>query len=155
MQTPVRPPLLPDDADGLLKMAAQSMFDVFARTAMGMLVVDRDHRVVWISDGYKSFLPALGFARVEQFVGHMVEDRHLYSALMQAMAGRVTHVPATQVVAQDGRPGHVAVTLSDGRTLTARLLVGSGDLEILCAPDLPLDTDLVAMAEKAIAARKK
>ena len=74
MQTPVRPPLLPDDADGLLKMAAQSMFDVFARTAMGMLVVDRDHRVVWISDGYKSFLPALGFESETQFVGHRVEE---------------------------------------------------------------------------------
>ena len=74
MQTPVRPPLLPDDADGLLKMAAQSMFDVFARTAMGMLVVDRDHRVVWISDGYKSFLPALGFESESQFVGHRVEE---------------------------------------------------------------------------------
>jgi hypothetical protein len=49
-------------ADGLLKMAAQSMFDVFARTAMGMMVVDREHRIVWISDGYKRFLPALGFA---------------------------------------------------------------------------------------------
>ena len=29
---------------------------------------------------------------------------------------------------------------------TARLLVGSGDLELLCAPDLPLDGDLVATA---------
>jgi hypothetical protein len=27
-----------------------------------MMVVDREHRIVWISDGYKRFLPALGFA---------------------------------------------------------------------------------------------
>ncbi len=67
-------PALPADADGLLKLAAQSMFDVFAQAAMGMMVVDRDHRVVWISEGYKSFLPALGFAREADFVGKRVEE---------------------------------------------------------------------------------
>ncbi|WP_112873146.1 FAD-dependent monooxygenase [Paracoccus endophyticus] len=77
-------------------------------------------------EGADPFRLVFDSAEIEEgAVGHMVEDRHLYSALMQAMAGRVTHVPATQVVAQDGRPGHVAVTLSDGRTLTARLLVGA------------------------------
>ena len=54
------PPVLPPDADGLLKLAARSMFDLFAQTAMGTMVVDREHRIVWISDGYKQFLPALG-----------------------------------------------------------------------------------------------
>ena len=65
---------LPADADALLALAARSMFDVFARTAMGMLVVDREHRVVWISEGYKSFLPALGFAHEDEFVGRRVEE---------------------------------------------------------------------------------
>jgi transcriptional regulator with PAS, ATPase and Fis domain len=74
MLTRESPPVLPEDADGLLQMAARSMFDVFARTAMGMMVVDREHRIVWISDGYKSFLPALGFEREDQFVGQRVED---------------------------------------------------------------------------------
>ena len=74
MEDAPRVPDLPGDADGLLKLAAQSMFDVFARTAMGMMVVDRDHRVVWISEGYKSFLPALGFESESQFVGKRVED---------------------------------------------------------------------------------
>jgi hypothetical protein len=37
-----------------------------------MLLVDRDARVVWINDQYKRFLPALGFERVEDFVGHPV-----------------------------------------------------------------------------------
>jgi transcriptional regulator with PAS, ATPase and Fis domain len=74
MLTRESPPALPDDADGLLQMAARSMFDVFARTAMGMMVVDREHRIVWISDGYKSFLPALGFDSETQFVGQRVED---------------------------------------------------------------------------------
>ena len=67
-------PVLPADADSLLKLAAQSMFDTFAQAAMGMMVVDRAHRVVWISEGYKSFLPALGFATEDEFVGKRVEE---------------------------------------------------------------------------------
>ncbi len=61
------------DADQVLKLAAQSMFDTFAKTAMGTMVVDRDHRIVWISDGYKRFLPALGHAESD-FVGRRVEE---------------------------------------------------------------------------------
>ena len=38
---------LPLDADGVLKLAAQSMFETLASTALGMMVVDRDHRIVW------------------------------------------------------------------------------------------------------------
>src|SRR4051812_2276474 len=64
---------LPSDADGLLKLAAQSMFDTFARTAMGMMVVDRSHRIIWISEGYKRFLPALGHEESD-FVGRRVEE---------------------------------------------------------------------------------
>ncbi|MED5618214.1 sigma-54 interaction domain-containing protein [Ideonella sp. BN130291] len=67
------PPTLPSDADGLLQLAAQSMFDVFARTAQGMMVVDRAHRIVWISEGYKRFLPALGHSESD-FVGRRVEE---------------------------------------------------------------------------------
>ena len=69
-----RPPALPQDADGLLKLAAQSMFDLYAQTVQGMMVVDREHRVVWISEGYKRFLPALGFSAEDQFVGRRVEE---------------------------------------------------------------------------------
>ena len=68
------PSRLPLDADQVLKLAAQSMFDTFARTAMGTMVVDREHRIVWISEGYKSFLPALGFDSERDFVGRRVED---------------------------------------------------------------------------------
>ncbi len=67
-------PALPQDADSLLKLAAQSMFDLYAQTVQGMMVVDRKHRVVWISEGYKRFLPALGFAGEHEFVGHLVEE---------------------------------------------------------------------------------
>ncbi|MDH5540644.1 MAG: sigma 54-interacting transcriptional regulator [Rhizobacter sp.] len=64
---------LPRDEDAVLALAARSLVDTFARTAMGMMVVDRSHRVVWISDGYKRFLPALGHAESD-FVGRRVEE---------------------------------------------------------------------------------
>ena len=66
-------PSLPADAQALLKLAAQSMFETLAHTAMGTLVVDRQHRIVWISEGYKRFLPALGHAE-DDFVGRRVEE---------------------------------------------------------------------------------
>ncbi|WKB55126.1 sigma 54-interacting transcriptional regulator [Eleftheria terrae] len=50
------------------------MFQLFAETAEGMMVVDRFGRVVWISEGYKQFLPGLGFANESDFVGHSVEE---------------------------------------------------------------------------------
>jgi len=65
---------LPADADALLALATRSMFEAFARDAMGAMVVDREHRVVWISEGYLRFLPALGFSEPGQFVGRRVED---------------------------------------------------------------------------------
>lgn len=58
-------------------------------------------------------------------VGHMLEDRFLYAALVDAMAARVTHLPGRQVVGQAVAPGEVEVALDDGRTLSARLLVGA------------------------------
>ena len=65
---------MPQEADGLLKLAAQSMSDLYAQTVQGMMVVDREHRVVWISEGYKRFLPALGFAGEHEFVGQRIES---------------------------------------------------------------------------------
>jgi transcriptional regulator with PAS, ATPase and Fis domain len=67
-------PILPSDTDAALQLAAQSMFEMFANVAAGMLVVDREHRIVWISEGYKRFLPGLGIDRQEDFVGRYVED---------------------------------------------------------------------------------
>ncbi|HSQ72677.1 MAG TPA: hypothetical protein VLM87_09670, partial [Rubrivivax sp.] len=58
----------------LLALTGQAMFEAFARDAMGTLVVDREHRVVWISEGYLRFLPGLGFTEPAQFVGKRVED---------------------------------------------------------------------------------
>ncbi len=64
--------VLPRDAQSILELAAKSMFDLFANASEGMMLVDRQARVVWINDQYKRFLPALGFERVEDFVGHPV-----------------------------------------------------------------------------------
>ena len=65
---------LPRDAASILKLAARSMFDLFANAAQGMLLVDKAGHVVWINDAYKRFLPALGFEHEEDFVGKPVEE---------------------------------------------------------------------------------
>ncbi|MFT3777328.1 MAG: sigma 54-interacting transcriptional regulator [Ottowia sp.] len=72
--TPPASPALPRDAASILELAARSMFDLFASASEGMVLVDRDARVVWINDQYRRFLPALGFPREEDFVGHPVSD---------------------------------------------------------------------------------
>jgi len=63
---------LPRDAQSILELAARSMFDLFAHASEGMILVDRAGRVVWINDQYRRFLPALGYEREEDFVGHPV-----------------------------------------------------------------------------------
>jgi transcriptional regulator with PAS, ATPase and Fis domain len=65
---------LPLDGQRILELAARSMFDLFANASEGMMLVDREARVVWINEQYKRFLPALGFERVEDFVGHPVSE---------------------------------------------------------------------------------
>jgi len=65
---------LPRDAQNILELAAGSMFGLFASASEGMMLVDKDARVVWINEQYKRFLPALGFEREEDFVGHSVSQ---------------------------------------------------------------------------------
>ena len=65
---------LPSDAQGILELAARSMFQLFSRISQGMFLVDRTGRIVWVNEGYQRFLPALGFESLDQFMGHMVED---------------------------------------------------------------------------------
>jgi len=65
---------LPRDAQSILELAARSMFHLFSNISQGMFLVDRTGRIVWLNDGYKRFLPALGFSSVDQFIGHMVEE---------------------------------------------------------------------------------
>ena len=68
------PPTLPLDAQGILALAARSMFHLFSSISQGMFLVDRSGRIVWVNEGYKRFLPALGFASVDDFVGRPVEE---------------------------------------------------------------------------------
>jgi transcriptional regulator with PAS, ATPase and Fis domain len=65
---------LPRDGQSILELAARSMFHLFSSISQGMFLVDRSGRIVWLNEGYKRFLPALGFDSVDQVVGHMVED---------------------------------------------------------------------------------
>ncbi|MGR3466641.1 MAG: FAD-dependent monooxygenase, partial [Shimia sp.] len=59
-------------------------------------------------------------------LGHLVEDRHLRLALLDAERAedRITHLPNETVTAQTVAPEGVTVTLASGTTLSARLLVG-------------------------------
>ncbi|XAH22116.1 sigma 54-interacting transcriptional regulator [Xylophilus sp. GW821-FHT01B05] len=65
---------LPADAQGILELAARSMFHLFSSVSQGMFLVDRDARIVWVNEGYRRFLPALGFSSIDQFLGHVVEE---------------------------------------------------------------------------------
>jgi transcriptional regulator with PAS, ATPase and Fis domain len=65
---------LPLDADAVLRLAARTMFELVESSAQGMMVLDREHRIVWISEGYKRFLPGLGFGSETEFVGRRVEE---------------------------------------------------------------------------------
>ncbi|TRW99568.1 2-octaprenyl-6-methoxyphenyl hydroxylase [Paracoccus sp. M683] len=77
-------------------------------------------------DGAGLFFLHFDSAEIEEgTVGHMLEDRFLYRALLTAMQGRVTLIDGVSVTGQDVGPASVTATLSDGRSLTARLLIGA------------------------------
>jgi len=59
-------------------------------------------------------------------MGHMLEDRYLRRALLEAIDAHkaITLINSRKVVAQKIHQTHVEVTLDTGDTLTARLLVG-------------------------------
>ncbi|HUK04039.1 MAG TPA: PAS domain-containing protein, partial [Burkholderiales bacterium] len=73
-RAPRTPVALPHDAASIRELAVNSMFDLFSSISEGMMLVDRAGRVVWINEGYKRFLPALGFKGAEEFVGRPVEE---------------------------------------------------------------------------------
>ena len=81
------------------------------------------------SDGRAGEGPAPWFlhfdhAEIEEGpMGHMLQDRFLRQALLQAIddAPLITHLPGARVIAQ----GVGTVTLEDGRSLSGRMLVGA------------------------------
>jgi transcriptional regulator with PAS, ATPase and Fis domain len=101
------PVSLPQDGASVLRLAARSMFDLFSSMAQGMLLVDRGGRVVWINDGYRKFLPALGFERAEDFVGRPVEEvvpntqmRHVIETGKPILIDLLTNKAGTFVVSR-------------------------------------------------------
>ncbi|ODS91335.1 MAG: sigma-54-dependent Fis family transcriptional regulator [Comamonas sp. SCN 65-56] len=65
---------LPQDPQGILDLAVRSMFQLFSSLSQGMFIMDERGTIVWVNEGYRRFLPALGLESVEDFVGHKVED---------------------------------------------------------------------------------
>jgi 2-octaprenyl-6-methoxyphenol hydroxylase len=60
-------------------------------------------------------------------MGHMVEDRHLRHAVLQAMQENplISRVNGDTVIAQEVGAQGITVTLASGKTLTGRILVGA------------------------------
>ena len=83
------------------------MFALFSNVSQGMFLVNREGRVVWINEGYKRFLPALGFADESEFVGHLVEDvvpntrmRHVLETGESILVDLLTNRSGTFVVSR-------------------------------------------------------
>lgn len=79
-------------------------------------------------EGPSPFFMHFDHAEIEEGpMGHMVQDRHLRRALIEAMAATdgVTHLAGETVTAQDETPGGVTLTLASGKTLHGSLLVGA------------------------------
>jgi 2-octaprenyl-6-methoxyphenol hydroxylase len=78
-------------------------------------------------EGAAPFFLHFDAAEIEEGpMGHMLEDRYLYAAFLQALQQTpgITLLSGETVVAQEAKPDGVSVTLASGRTLTAGLLVG-------------------------------
>lgn len=78
-------------------------------------------------EGAAPFFLHFDHAEIEEGpMGHMLEDRFLYAAFLDAMRTTpgLTLLSDQTVVAQEAGPTGVAVTLASGRRLTAGLLVG-------------------------------
>ena len=59
-------------------------------------------------------------------MGHMVEDRHLRRAFLDALTTRgIVHFSGETVVSQRVTPQGIGVTLASGRNLTASVLIGA------------------------------
>ncbi|OSP55092.1 2-octaprenyl-6-methoxyphenyl hydroxylase [Pseudoruegeria sp. SK021] len=86
-----------------------------------------------VSDGHAGWGPApfvLEFGQDEGEdgpMGQMIEDRHLRRTLLAAIdrTETITHLPGTRVTAQSTDDHGAIITLDDGRTLRAPLLVAA------------------------------
>ena len=135
---PERNSSLPRDVASILELAARSMFDLFASASEGMLLVDREARVVWINDQYRRFLPALGFPREEDFVGHpvssVVQNTQMHEVLrtgkpilIDLLSNRAGTFVVSRIPLRDARGeviGALGIVLFDQPTTTLQPLIG-------------------------------
>ncbi|MGH8619496.1 MAG: sigma-54 interaction domain-containing protein [Burkholderiales bacterium] len=75
-RTPVAPatnrtPVAPATAAAFREQAVGSLFQMLESICEGAIIVDRDARIVWISDKY---LATLGLARADEALGRVVEE---------------------------------------------------------------------------------
>ncbi|MCC7319482.1 MAG: UbiH/UbiF/VisC/COQ6 family ubiquinone biosynthesis hydroxylase [Rubellimicrobium sp.] len=78
-------------------------------------------------EGAGPFTLTFDSAEIEEgAMGHMVEDRFLRRAFLEAMdrTGGIVVFDSARVLAQESGPGHATVTLDDGRRITGALVVG-------------------------------
>jgi 2-octaprenyl-6-methoxyphenol hydroxylase len=103
------------------------LWDAVAQNAQPMLEIK-------VSDGRAGEGPLSPFflhfdhAEIEEGpMGHMLEDRYLRRALVDAMAAhdRITVMNGETVIAQQADAQGITVMLADGRALRGRLLVGA------------------------------
>ena len=102
------------------------VWDQLSATAQPMLEIK-------VSDGRAGEGPSPLFmhfdhAEIEEGpMGHMVEDRHLRRALLEAVRGTegITHLDGRQVVAQAPETAGISLTLDGDQRLRARVLVGA------------------------------
>jgi 2-octaprenyl-6-methoxyphenol hydroxylase len=79
-------------------------------------------------EGPSPFFLHFDHAEIEEGpMGHMLEDRYLRRALIEAMAEQplITQVSNDTVTAQESHATGVSVTLASGKTLTGRILIGA------------------------------
>jgi len=79
-------------------------------------------------EGVSPFFMHFDHSEIEEGpMGHMLEDRYLRRAFMQAMADdpAITHLSGETVVDQAVQTPSITVTLASGKTLSARLMIGS------------------------------
>ena len=106
-------------------LAALGLWDTLRDEAQPMLDIK-------VSDGKPGEGAAPHFVHFDHHeisegpMGHMLEDRYLRRALLDAVTAEplITQIAPALVEAQETTPSHAEVTLADGRQLRGRVLVG-------------------------------
>lgn len=129
---------LPQDAESIRALAARSMFGLFSTMSQGMFLADKTGRIVWVNEGYKRYLPHFGISKVEDFVGHLVEEvipntqmRHVLETGKPVLLDLLTNQAGTFVVSRlplldddGGVIGAIGIVLIDQPENTLQPLIG-------------------------------